>query len=279
MTLTRAEEPARSLVMRYRILLFLTLFLLGGCVSTQQVEDLQGQIYSLNVQIQALDKRLSALEKQVAKLSAKSQALNRLDKLAARQADLFTELEKIRADELRLNGQMEQLTYQQSQDREAFREFQAEISKRLAALEEKLASGPQTSPKKEPAKPDEQSLYEKALDAYRQKKFEEAQGLFEEYLKLYPQGKRAPNAYFWIGECLFQRHRYEEAILAYQKVIDQFPKSSKVPAALLKQGFAFLRLGDTEAARIVFKKLVRAYPHSSQARVARKYLRRLSKSR
>ncbi len=262
--------------MRRLLILCSLSFLFLGCVSNQQLQDLQGQIYTLNVQLQALDKRLSALERQVVKLTKQSQDLNRLDKLAAQQANLFSELEKIRADELRLNGQMEQLSYQQSQDREAFREFQAEILKRITALEARLAPA-QGEIADQKQQPDEQTLYQKGLDLFRQKKYAQAQQIFEEYLKQYPQGKRAPNAFFWIGECLFNRNRYEDAILAYQKVIDQFPKSNKVPAALLKQGFSFLRLGDTEAASIVFKKLVRTYPHTAQARVARKYLARLKR--
>ncbi len=261
--------------MRYWYFL-LSLLLLSGCVANQQeVEDLQGQIYTLNLQLQALDKRLSSLEKQVAKLTEQSKNFKRLEALANRQADLFAELEKIQTDQLRLNGQIEQLTYQQGQDREALREFQAEVLKRLTALERRLAP---TTKEVKKEKPDEEALYNQALNLYRQKRFQEAQKLFEKYLQLYPQGKRAPNAHFWIGECLFRTQRYEEAILEYQKVIDQFPKSNKVPAALLKQGFAFLRLGDTEAASIVFKKLIHQYPRTEQARIARKYLARLKKS-
>ncbi len=261
------------------------LLLLWGCVADQQeVEFLHGQVYTLNTRVDALEKRLSALEKEVAKLSKEleakgAQSHERVETVAARQAELAAEIEKLQAEQLRLNGQLEQLAYLQSQDRAAFREFQNEVLERLAKIEASLtkaSSAKKPSPTKKETASDEE-LYQKALNLYRQKRYEEAQALFEEYLRKYPQGKRAANATFWIGECLYQRKLYEEAILQYQKVIDEFPKSPKVPAALLKQGLSFLRLGDTEAAAIVFKKLVRRYPRTEQARLARKYLAKLKK--
>ncbi len=268
-----------------RFLPLLLVLLLWGCMADQQeVEYLHGQVYTLNTRVDALEKRLSALERQVAKLTKEletkgTQSSERVETVAARQAELAAEIERLQAEQLRLNGQVEQLSYLQSQDRKAFQEFQAEVLERLARIEASLnrtAKGSKVS--KKPAEPTSgEELYQKALELYRQKRYEEAQKLFEEYLRKYPKGKRAANATFWIGECLYQRKLYEEAILQYQKVIDEFPKSSKVPAALLKQGLAFLRLGDTEAAAIVFKKLVRRYPHTEQARLARKYLARMKK--
>ncbi len=259
--------------------------LLWGCVADQQeVEYLHGQVYTLNTRVDALEKRLSALEKEVAKLSKEltakgAQSSERVETVAARQAELAAEIDKLQAEQLRLNGQLEQLSYLQSQDRAAFREFQSEVLERLARIEAALTKTQTSSKKAARAEesPSDEQLYQKALELYRQKRYDEAQALFEEYLRKYPKGKRAANATFWIGECLYQRKLYEEAILQYQKVIDDFPKSSKVPAALLKQGLAFLRLGDTEAAAIVFKKLVRRYPRTEQARLARKYLARLKK--
>ncbi len=268
---------------KWSFLFLLLLWGLLGCVAQQQdVEVLDARLYNLETKFSALDKRLSALETEVARLSQEFKALKRdqarLEELAQRQAELANELEKVQAEELRLSGQLEQLLYQQGQDREAFQEFQAQILARLDRLEKALAPVKKKKISKEtPPKVDEEALYKKALNLFRQKKYEEAQALFEEYLRKYPRGKRASNATFWIGECLYKRKLYEEAILQYQKVIDEFPKSGKVPAALLKQGLSFLRLGDTEAAAIVFKKLIRLYPRTEQARIARKYLAKLGK--
>ncbi len=263
----------RNIGLLFLLLSFLFFF---GCANDEEIQYMHNQIYNLDARLDAIDKRLSALEKEVARLSEKNKA-KRLETLAERQAELAAELEKLQAEQLRLNGQLEQLTYLQTQDRNSLHEFQTEVLERLARLEASLGKSsprPKTSVSKAVS---EEGLYQKALNLFRQKKYSDAQRAFEEYLRQYPKGKRAPNATFWIGECLYQRKLYEEAILQYQKVIDNFPKSPKVPAALLKQGLSFLHLGDREAAKIVFKKLVRTYPRTEQARVARKYLAKLGK--
>jgi len=284
LTLKAPQTRSQNMRLWKKILcLFVLGLIVSGCVAQQQeVEGLQAQIYDINHRLEAFDKRLASLETEVARLNKElrrfEKSRKQMDQISERQMELLSELEKLQAEQMRLTGQIEQLVYQQEQDREALQDFQEMILARLDHLEKGL-SPKKTSKARTPKKSlDEESLYKKALDLYRQKKYEEAQALLEEYLKKYPQGKRAANATFWIGECLYQRKLYEDAILQYQKVIDEFPRSSKVPAALLKQGLAFLRLGDREAAAIVFKKLIKLYPRSEQARIARKYLAKLKKS-
>ena len=255
-------------------LLLLLAFFVAGCVSDQQFQGLALRVSALEAQqaslekarrketvrLAALEKRLAALEKQVSVLSEK-------------RAELLSEIETLRAEIARLNGLYEELSYQQKQDREAFSEFQAEVLKRLSREEKPPAV---KAPAEEKA-PSEKELYERALAALKKKDYEGARRLLRRYLELYPKGKYAANAHYWIGETYYAQRRYEEAILEYQKVVDGFPQSYKVPAALLKQGLAFLRIGDTEAARILFKKILSRYPRSEQAPLARKYLKRLSR--
>ncbi|RUM88139.1 MAG: tol-pal system protein YbgF [Thermodesulfatator sp.] len=260
--------------MRRVTLLILLMLGVAGCVSDQQFQGLALRVSALEAQqaaaektcreeaqrSTALEKRLAALEKQVAALSEK-------------RAELLSEIENLQAEIARLKGLYEELSYQQKQDREAFSEFQAEVLKRLPPGGKALGA-PQI-PQEKPLP--EKELYRKALAALKKKDYEKARRLWRRYLELYPKGKYAANAHYWIGETYYAERRYEEAILEYQKVIDGFPGSYKVPAALLKQGLAFLHLGDTAAARILFKKILSKYPRSEQAPLARKYLKRLSR--
>jgi len=260
--------------------------LLAGCVASQeQLQDLSVRISALETQASLEEKRLSALEKalreQKQRLAALEKRLSALEKatgtLTEKRAEILAEIDRTRAEIARLNGLLEELSYQQKQDREAFSEFQGEVLRRLSALEKgKTPSGESARVQKSPPeKPSEEDLYKEGLSALKQKDYEAARRVFRRYLELYPRGKYAANAYFWIGETYYAEKRYEEAILEYQKVIDRYPKHYKVPAALLKQGLSFLRIGDTEAARILFRKIVKQYPRSEQAPLARKYLKRL----
>jgi len=115
-------------------------------------------------------------------------------------------------------------------------------------------------------------IYDRALSLFRLSKFNEAYRTFTQYIEKYPQGKMAPNARFWLGDCYYSQQEYELAILEYQKVIADYPNHGKAPAALLKQGLAFEKLHDNDTAKIVYRKLLDDYPKSEQVEMVKKQL-------
>ncbi|OGQ97203.1 MAG: tol-pal system protein YbgF [Deltaproteobacteria bacterium RIFOXYD12_FULL_57_12] len=117
-----------------------------------------------------------------------------------------------------------------------------------------------------------QALYDKALDLFRDKKYQEAHETFTSYLAKHPDGKMKANARFWVGDCLYNQQEFELAILEYQKVIADYPKHAKAPAALLKQGLSFEKIKDKDTAKMVFQKLLADYPDSDQKEAAQKRL-------
>ena len=117
--------------------------------------------------------------------------------------------------------------------------------------------------------------YDYGYSLLQQKKYREAYAIFTRYIEMNPKGKMAPNARFWLGDCLYNQKEYELAILEYQNVIADFSNHPKAPAALLKQGLAFEQLKDVETARIVFQKLLAEYPKSEQAATAQERLEAL----
>ncbi len=119
----------------------------------------------------------------------------------------------------------------------------------------------------------ESAVYDRALGYYRDGRYEDAIGVFENFLALYPKSDLADNAHFWIGESHKDSKRYEEAILAYQKVIDGYPNGNKVPAAMLQQAFAFERIKDKTTANLVLKKLVKKFPKTREGQIAKQRLK------
>jgi tol-pal system protein YbgF len=112
-------------------------------------------------------------------------------------------------------------------------------------------------------------IYDRALTLFRNSQFNEAYRAFTEYIEQYPNGKMAPNARFWLGDCYYSQQEYELAILEYQKVLADYSKDVKAPAALLKQGLAFEKLKDNDTAKIVYNKLLAEYPNSEQVESAK----------
>ncbi|WP_028584262.1 tetratricopeptide repeat protein [Desulfogranum mediterraneum] len=117
--------------------------------------------------------------------------------------------------------------------------------------------------------------FAKAMQQFQAKKYQQAYGELEQVLAGNPQGKRAAETLFYMGECLFFQGEYDLAILDYQKVISNHRRDSLAPQALLKQGMSFEKLTDLETAKIIYKKLISEYSSSSEASQAKSRLANL----
>ncbi len=99
----------------------------------------------------------------------------------------------------------------------------------------------------------------------KQKKYDQAGAVFNEMLYQYPNGKLAPNARYWLGECHYASGRYSQAATEFQRCADDYPRSDKAPDALLKLSYSYDRLGDGPRAMAVMDQLLTRYPGSSAA--------------
>ena len=126
-----------------------------------------------------------------------------------------------------------------------------------------------SSPAPRVAKQGEEAAYKEALQLARTGRSSEAIARFQEFQQAYPSGKYAPNADFWIGECLYSQGKYQDALAHYQAVNDAYPKHHKNADALLKAGMTLNRLGDAQGASQKFQQLKQSFPNSEAARRAR----------
>lgn len=125
---------------------------------------------------------------------------------------------------------------------------------------------------------DKAAKYEAAYDAFRNKKYKDARGKFEAFIKEFPKDQLADNAHFWIAETYHGEKDFEGAILAYESFLKAYPNSKKAPAALLKQGLSFVEIGDKKTGKVIFDQLIERYPKSKEAELARKNLEDLKRS-
>ncbi len=131
-----------------------------------------------------------------------------------------------------------------------------------------------TSPPVTQAKParavsGEQAAYKAALDLVLAGKFDQGITLFNNFLQQYPNGRLAPNAYYWIGESQYAKQNYPDALLSFKQVSTAYPKHHKTADALLKAGMTYEKLGDLENARLQYQALMSDFPSSNAAKVAR----------
>jgi len=118
-----------------------------------------------------------------------------------------------------------------------------------------------------------QELYQQALENFYAMKYQQAQTMWAEFVKGFPNDPLVPNAIFWQGECFFQMQDYANAVLTYQKVIEDHSKSNKYTAALLKQGISFFKLKKDQAGKLVLEDLIKKHPQSAEAKRAQAYLK------
>lgn len=136
------------------------------------------------------------------------------------------------------------------------------------------SSGPQAAPVAQPApkaiparaQQGEEAAYKAALNLARTGRSAEGIARFQEFLDAFPEGKYAPNAKFWIGECLYSQGKYQDALNMYQSVNDSYPKHHKNADALLKAGMSLSRLGNKDAASQKFRELKQGFPNSEAAK-------------
>ncbi len=112
-------------------------------------------------------------------------------------------------------------------------------------------------------------LYQTAYGDYSGAKYDLAKAEFQDVVRFYPDNSLAGNAHFYLGELLMKSRDYGPATKQYDKVIEGFPGNSKIPAAQLRKGQALLALKDTAGGMRELKSLVARYPNSPEAAQAR----------
>jgi tol-pal system protein YbgF len=120
----------------------------------------------------------------------------------------------------------------------------------------------------------EVGAYQEALTAWRGDDTQACIDLFRKFLQTYPQSPYADDAAYWMADCHFKQGDYRVAVLRFNDVVRVYPTGNKAPDALYRQGESLLKLGPGfyDAARTVFKQVLKDYPDSDRAKEAHQQL-------
>lgn len=124
-------------------------------------------------------------------------------------------------------------------------------------------------PKTETSQNDEKSEYDTALATLKDSKFDEAEKLFDEFIKKYPSSNLQSNATFWYAETFYRRNIYNKAAINYLHSYKQYPKGSKASDSLLKLAYALSALNKRKEACNMLEKLDAEFPDRPVASVKR----------
>jgi len=121
----------------------------------------------------------------------------------------------------------------------------------------------------------EKSLYDTALELIRSRQYDMAIVQLDTVISRYPDGKYAPNAYYWLGEVYAARPDpdYEMARQSLAQVISFFPEHRKVPDAAFKLGKVYHLMGDCVRAEEILTQVIQQHQGTTVAKLAETYLR------
>ncbi|MBW2275294.1 MAG: tol-pal system protein YbgF [Deltaproteobacteria bacterium] len=121
---------------------------------------------------------------------------------------------------------------------------------------------------------DEVKAYRGAYAAWRTNDSTACIDRFRKFLQTYPASPYADDAAFWMADCHFKQGDYKNAVLRFDDVVRNYPSGNKAPDALYRQGESLLKLGPgfQEAAKRAFERVIKEYPDSALAPKAERQL-------
>lgn len=293
---------------------FLSSFLLTGCVGSFAQQKLQSDV--------------DGLRREMNQLKADQKKGGGDAELRTRLAEMGATMDQIRTDISLLQGRLETLTDAQAKRSDEALRIRQDLEIRIAQLDEQVralskamealrssagggggtstaAATPAPSPMGTLVVPEgavkptphpvetgrvitvaspaptpagkltDQQLYQRGIEARDGKRYTDARATFQELITKFPKSDYADNARYWIAETYYDEKDFASAILEFDKVQKEYPQGDKVPAALLKLGFAFLEIGEKDASKSALNELVRRFPKSEEAKKAKEKLAKL----
>ena len=114
-----------------------------------------------------------------------------------------------------------------------------------------------------------ESIYMNAVLLYETRRFDESIRMYKEYIARFPEGPRAREAYFGVGDCYSQLRQFNDANAWYDNALKKWPDLEDIPGAgLLRMGTHYLQAGKYDEARDVLFVYLNLYPDGSHARDA-----------
>jgi TolA-binding protein len=140
---------------------------------------------------------------------------------------------------------------------------------------EPTPSEPEATPQKRTTLSDDYAAdYEKALELFKKREYNQAADLFSSLLASDRSHSLADNCQYWLGECYYGMKKYEIALAEFQKVA-AFSKANKADDAQFKIALCFLQLKKYPAAREELNRLIANYPESEYVTRARAELEKI----
>jgi TolA-binding protein len=142
--------------------------------------------------------------------------------------DLQTQIETLRAEQAKLNGQNEQLLRDVGELQRRQKDLAQGVDERLRQFEPIKVT---VDGREFQADPAEKRDFEAALAVFRSGKFPDASVAFAAFVRQYPRSGYVPSARFWLGNAQYATREYKEAIGNFKQMLTEAPTHARAPEA------------------------------------------------
>lgn len=195
-----------------------------------------------------------------------AQLADQLSQLKRSLLDLNSQIEMLRSDTARLRGQNETLVRDMSELQLRQKDTQQGIDERMRRFEPQKVT---VDGKEFVAEPEEQRLYEEAMETLRKGDFTASTTALAAFRKKYPSSGYTESVLFWLGNAQYGNRQYAPAIATFRALVNNSPDHPKAPEALLAIANCQAELKDRPAARRTIDELLRLYPKTEAAQAGR----------
>lgn len=205
---------------------------------------------------------------------------------AGNTAEMYYQMQLFQQELQQLRGLVEEQAYEIKKLKQQRLDDYLDLDRRLGQLGQGGAAGKSAvaqSPNQQTptsggsvsdttALPDEMKHYRGAMNlVLKERKYDAAVVALTEHLQLYPQGRFAANAQYWLGEVYLQKNELESARDWFSRILGDFPQHSKAPDAQYKLGIIYHKLGDLTTSKNLLETV--AASGASSSRLAQDYLK------
>jgi len=260
----------------------------------RDVAQLQDQVKQLQA---GQDQKIASLESLI------KQALDESNKVSSAAAALQRSLgDRLNEQQARVEAPIAALgtkVDQSGDDLRAARETLADLTRRMANLDNKLAdissavrtlsipaaappppSATTTTPapavSAAPSGVTADGLWKRAVRDYTAAKDKQALSEFADFTKYFPQDANAPEAQYYMGLIYDHGEQYDDAAQVFEAVAERYPDSPKAGDAMYMRGVEYQKAKNDKKAIAAYRAFLKDYPNHASAVRARARLRTLT---
>lgn len=279
---------ARSFLRHAALGLVATLAMSGGHAALFEDDEARKAILDLRQRVEAMRSTSDGAVQKLVEAQGEMLRKSAEDTAQLRRAllDMQAQLEMIKTELARANGQREQSAREVSDLKRDLSDLQREL-KDQAQRQQVLAKGVEDRVSQlEPIKltvdgqeitvePAERRAYDGAMEQFRTGDFVAAQSGFLGLISRYPRSGYLPSALFWLGNAQYATRDYKEAIINFRIMLKAAPAHLRAPEALLSIANCQVELKEVANARKTLDELGKTYPLSEAAKAGKERLARL----